>query len=198
MVREVWLTLRRAFLRGRRNSRMCPLGWVPQRPEAQAQPCPSSNNLCSLVDKWGPTPGTLPLTQFSLIKWYEVTLSSALSGHQYYLKRNHCKFCNDTWKWVCFNVAFIRKLPFLRNLNTCYGEIQSFLLGGLLMCGREACWWGRGWERGGEWRRGRKRRHQEIRGRISEWTCFCVGLIVRKQLPQCALRWELTLVNSLL
>ena len=114
------------------------------------------------------------------------------------LKKNHCKFCNDTWKWVCFSVAFIRKLPFLRNLNIRYGEIQSFLLGGLLMCGREACWWGRGWERGGEWRRGGKRRHQEMRGRISEWTCFYVGLIVRKQLPQCALRWELTLVNSLL
>lgn len=64
---------------------MCPPGGVPQRPQTRAQLHPRPQPL-NLVHKWGPTSGKLPLTQLSLIKSYQVTSSSALSGNQYYFK----------------------------------------------------------------------------------------------------------------
>lgn len=65
-----------------------------------------------------------------------------------------------------------------------------------LLCVRDMCWWLKdiGEGRGGEEGRDENRRGEK---RNSEWTYPHMGLTVRKQLPQCSLRWKLILVNSL-
>lgn len=101
--------IRRACLGGRRELRLCPLGWGSRRPEAQAQPCPPSASLWSLVNKGGWISEILPLTPFSLRRWYKVTFSKHTFRSPIFFFKKSLQILQSHLKGVCFKVACTRK-----------------------------------------------------------------------------------------